>query len=63
MPPPLTTGLPRLDVLMHGVSGGDNIVWMIAEWSEFRALVLPYAVAAALRVGRCTTSASAPTPR
>ncbi|MCU0793241.1 MAG: PEP/pyruvate-binding domain-containing protein [Opitutaceae bacterium] len=43
---PLTTGLPRLDAVMHGISAGDNIVWMIDEWTEYRALVQPYVAAA-----------------
>ena len=45
-PAPLTTGLPRLDAVMHGVNAGDNIVWLVDEWEEYRALVLPYAAAA-----------------
>jgi pyruvate,water dikinase len=44
--PPLTTGLPRLDTVMHGIHAGDNVVWLIDEWEEYRALVLPYAAAA-----------------
>ena len=42
----LTTGLPRLDAVMHGINAGDNIVWLVDEWEEYRALVLPYAAAA-----------------
>lgn len=45
-PCPLTTGLPRLDAVMHGITAGDNIVWLVDEWEEYRALVLPYAAAA-----------------
>jgi Phosphoenolpyruvate synthase/pyruvate phosphate dikinase len=44
--PPLTTGLPRLDAVMHGITAGDNIVWLVDEWEEYRALVIPYAEAA-----------------
>lgn len=48
MSTPLTTGLPRLDAVMHGITAGDNIVWLVDEWEEYRALVLPYAAAARL---------------
>ncbi len=44
--PHLTTGLPRLDAVMHGIEAGDNIVWMVDEVEEYRALVVPYAQAA-----------------
>src|SRR5690606_34668242 len=40
------TGLPRLDAVMHGITAGDNIVWLVDEWEEYRALVIPYAEAA-----------------
>ncbi len=44
--PVFSTGLPRLDAVMHGITPGDNIVWLVDEVEEYRALVLPYAAAA-----------------
>ncbi len=46
-----TTGLPGLDVVLHGVARGDNIVWQVQGIAEYRALVTPYVVAAR-RAGR-----------
>ena len=45
-----TTGLPRLDGVLHGVQPGDNIVWQFETLDQYRALVEPYAAAA--RAGR-----------
>lgn len=45
-PPPLTTGLRRLDAVMRGIAAGDNIVWLVDDPADYRALVLPYAAAA-----------------
>ena len=44
--PAVSTGLPRLDAVMHGIAPGDNIVWLVDEVEEYRALVVPYAAAA-----------------
>ena len=41
-----TTGLPGLDAVLSGVAPGDNIVWQIQSFEDYRALVLPYAAAA-----------------
>lgn len=45
-PPPCTTGLPGLDRVLKGVLPGDNVVWQVAAWEEYRDLVKPYATAA-----------------
>lgn len=42
-PSPVSTGLPGLDAVMHGVEPGDNIVWSVDELEEYRALIVPYA--------------------
>lgn len=42
----VSTGLPGLDAVMHGIKPGDNIVWAVDELEEYRALVTPYAAAA-----------------
>ena len=36
-----TTGLPRLDGVLHGVQPGDNIVWQFETLDQYRALVEP----------------------
>ncbi|MDD3178918.1 MAG: PEP/pyruvate-binding domain-containing protein [Opitutaceae bacterium] len=49
MPPPpssVTTGLPGLDRVLHGIEPGDNIVWQVGAISEYQELVAPYAHAA-----------------
>ncbi len=40
---PVSTGLPGLDAVMHGIEPGDNIVWSIDALEEYHALVVPYA--------------------
>jgi pyruvate, water dikinase len=45
-PDPMTTGLPGLDLVLHGVEPGDNVVWQVDDIEDYRALVLPYAEAA-----------------
>lgn len=45
-PPPCTTGLPGLDEVLKGVLPGDNIVWQVESWEEYRDFVVPYAEAA-----------------
>lgn len=45
-PFPCTTGLPGLDRVLKGVQPGDNVVWQVDRWEEYRDLVLPYAEAA-----------------
>lgn len=44
--PACTTGLPGLDRVLKGVTPGDNIVWQVGSWEEYRDLVKPYAAAA-----------------
>lgn len=41
-----TTGLPGLDQVLKGVLPGDNIVWQVERWEEYRDFVVPYAEAA-----------------
>ncbi|MDF3129039.1 PEP/pyruvate-binding domain-containing protein [Kiritimatiellaeota bacterium B1221] len=41
-----TTGLPGLDKVLKGVLPGDNIVWQVESWQEYRDFVVPYAEAA-----------------
>ena len=41
-----TTGLPGLDRMLKGVLPGDNVVWQVERWEEYRDLVAPYADAA-----------------
>ncbi|MEX2607705.1 MAG: PEP/pyruvate-binding domain-containing protein, partial [Kiritimatiellia bacterium] len=43
---PCTTGLPGLDEVLKGVLPGDNIVWQVESWEEYRDFVVPYAEAA-----------------
>lgn len=48
-PPPesgCTTGLPGLDRVLKGVLPGDNVVWQVETWEEYRDFVTPYAEAA-----------------
>jgi len=45
-PTSLTTGLPGLDRVLHGIEPGDNIVWEVAAIEEYQELVGPYALAA-----------------
>ncbi len=45
-PASLTTGLPGLDRVLHGIEPGDNIVWEVAAIEEYQELVGPYALAA-----------------
>jgi hypothetical protein len=42
----VTTGLPGLDQVLHGIEPGDNIVWEVDSIEEYQELVLPYATAA-----------------
>jgi hypothetical protein len=46
IPRPVTTGLPGLDRVLHGIEPGDNIVWEISSIDEYRELIAPYARAA-----------------
>lgn len=41
-----TTGLPGLDQVLKGVLPGDNVVWQVERWEEYRDFVDPYARAA-----------------
>lgn len=41
-----TTGLTGLDDVLKGVRPGDNVVWQVERWQEYRDFVLPYANAA-----------------
>jgi len=45
-PTSLTTGLPGLDRVLHGIEPGDNIVWEVAAIADYQELVGPYALAA-----------------
>jgi hypothetical protein len=42
----VTTGLPGLDRVLHGIEPGDNIVWEIGSIGEYQELIGPYAKAA-----------------
>jgi hypothetical protein len=44
--PTLTTGLPGLDRVIKGILPGDNIVWQVDTFEDYRELVLPFARAA-----------------
>ena len=43
---PVTTGLPGLDRVLHGIEPGDNIVWEVSSIDEYQELIAPYARAA-----------------
>ncbi len=45
-PAGLTTGVPGLDEVLHGIAPGDNIVWEVEAVPDYTELVLPYAAAA-----------------
>ncbi len=42
----VTTGLPGLDRVLHGIEPGDNIVWEVEAIVDYQELVAPYAQAA-----------------
>jgi pyruvate, water dikinase len=42
----VTTGLPGLDRVLHGIEPGDNIVWEVEAIVDYQELVAPYARAA-----------------
>jgi len=42
----VTTGLPGLDRVLHGIEPGDNIVWEFESIVDYQELVAPYAQAA-----------------
>ncbi len=42
----VTTGLPGLDRVLRGIRAGDNMVWGVESFDDYRKLVLPYAGAA-----------------
>ncbi|MBE2214198.1 MAG: pyruvate, phosphate dikinase [Opitutaceae bacterium] len=44
--PAVSTGLPGLDQVLHGIEPGDNIVWAVDSIEDYRELVVPYALAA-----------------
>ncbi len=44
--PHVTTGLPGLDRVLHGVEPGDNIVWEVASVETYQLLITPFARAA-----------------
>ena len=46
--PQVTTGLPGLDRVLHGIEPGDNIVWEVEAIADYQELVAPYAQAARL---------------
>jgi hypothetical protein len=39
---PISTGLPALDKVLHGVQPGDNIVWRVDNIEEYIAFVKPF---------------------
>ena len=39
----VTTGLPDLDDVLHGLIPGDNLVWDVEDIDEYRRFVLPLA--------------------
>lgn len=41
-----STGLSGLDRVLKGVLPGDNVVWQVESWEEYRDFVTPYAEAA-----------------
>lgn len=45
-PVSVTTGLPGLDAVLHGLEPGDNVVWEIEDIADYQELVTPYALAA-----------------
>lgn len=45
--PGVTTGLPGLDQVLHGVEPGDNIVWQVAAIETYQLLITPFSAAAA----------------
>jgi len=51
MSEPCTTGLSGLDKVLKGVLPGDNVVWQVERWEEYRDFVTPYA-GAACKAGR-----------
>lgn len=44
--PDVTTGLPGLDKVFHGIQPGDNIVWAVDRIEDYQRLVVPYTAAA-----------------
>ncbi len=44
--PIVSTGLPGLDKVLHGIEPGDNIVWAVDSIEDYQELVVPYATAA-----------------
>lgn len=43
----VSTGLPGLDRVLHGVEAGDNIVWQVGAVDDYRDLIAPFAKAMA----------------
>ncbi len=44
--PACTTGMPGLDRVLKGLLPGDNVVWQVERWEEYRDFVMPYTAAA-----------------
>ncbi len=42
----LTTGLPGLDQVLHGLMPGDSLVWQVESLADFTPFVIPYCQAA-----------------
>lgn len=42
----LTTGLPSLDKVLHGLTPGDSLVWQVELLTDFTPFVVPYCQAA-----------------
>lgn len=43
----VTTGMPGLDRVLHGIEPGDNIVWQVGAVADYQLLITPFAAAAA----------------
>jgi hypothetical protein len=46
-PHAVSTGLPGLDQVLHGIEPGDNIVWEVGSIEDYRRLIAPFARSAA----------------
>ena len=36
------TGLPALDRILEGLTGGDNVVWQVGSIGDYLSFVRPY---------------------
>ncbi len=56
----LTTGLPGLDRVLHGLMPGDNLVWQVESLDDFTPLAIPYCKAAIVQ-GAVSSISDSPT--